>query len=139
MPKPRKSLTELAASGTLQKNLGRYQTRIASKITIAAPIGTAPRHLQAIEKSIWAEVTRSAPSGLLTKSDRLALEVLCRLVARTRTAEFKTSESNALLAVLGKFGLTPSDRLKMSLEPLPEPTVQTAEQKAWDELAELDD
>jgi hypothetical protein len=35
--------------------------------------------------------------------------------------------------------MTPSDRLKLSLEPLPEPSIQTAEEKAWAELDELDD
>lgn len=139
MPKPRKSLTELVASGTLQKNLGRYSTRIAAHTTVIAPIGTAPRQLPAIERSIWAEAVRTAPPGLLSRSDRLAVEVLCRLVARMRTSEFKISELNALVGVLARFGMTPTDRVKLNLEPLPEPTIQTEEDKAWAALDELDD
>jgi hypothetical protein len=138
MPTPRKSLTELAQTGTLSKHLGRYEARIASRTTVIAPIGKPPTHLPAIERSIWGEIVRTAPPGLLTKSDRLSLEILGKLVARMRTSEFKVSELNALVAVLGKFGMTPADRLKMNLEPPPEPAAQSEQDARWAELDELD-
>ena len=138
MPTPRKTITELAVSGTLGKNLGRYQARIASRTTVIAPIGKPPAHLPPVERGIWAEVVRSAPPGLLTKSDRISFEILCRLVARMRTAPFKVSELNALMAVLGKFGMTPGDRYRMNVEPIAEPRAQSAEDAKWAALEELD-
>jgi len=138
MPTSRKSIAELAVSGTLGKNLGRYKSRIASRTTVIAPIGKAPNHLPTIERGIWAEVVRSAPPALLTKSDRISLEILCRLVARMRTAPFKASELNALTAVLGKFGMTPGDRFRMNVEPIAEPHAQYAEDAKWAALEALD-
>ena len=136
MPKPRKSLAQLSASGTLAKNKGRYASRIAAIPTVLMPIGKPPRHLPAVERTIWAELTKSAPAGLLQRSDRIALEIACKLVARMRTVDAKTSELNGLMATLGKLGFSPLDRLRLNLEPPPpEPSAQDA---IWDELDELD-
>jgi hypothetical protein len=118
--------------------MGRYQARIASRTAAIAPIGKAPAHLSPIERRIWAEVIRSCPPRLLTKSDGTSLEVLCKLTARMRTSDLKTSELNALMAILGKFGMTPGDRLKMNLEPIPEPSAKAADNSKWAELEQLD-
>jgi hypothetical protein len=106
--------------------------------SIAAPLGIAPRHLPALERNIWAEVVRIAPPNLLTKSDRIIVEIAVRLIARMRVGDYKTSDLNALSSVLAKIGFSPIDRIKMSLEPMPAPSVITAEDEAWDELAQLD-
>jgi hypothetical protein len=136
MPKPRKSLAQLSASGTLAKNKGRYADRIAAIPTVLMPIGKPPRHLPTDERALWAELVKAAPPGLLQRSDRIALEVACKLVARMRTADAKTSELNALMATLGKLGVSPLDRLRLNLEPPPpEPSAQDA---LWAELDELD-
>ena len=76
IPKPRKSPSQLAKSGTLQKNLGRYQARITAQTAVIAPIGTAPRYLPAIERFRMGRCSAECASGLLTKSDRVAFEVL---------------------------------------------------------------
>jgi hypothetical protein len=55
-----------------------------------------------------------------------------------RVGDYKTSDLNALSSVLAKIGFSPIDRIKMSLEPMPAPSVITAEDEAWDELAQLD-
>lgn len=139
MPKRRKTLAELDKSGTLRHNLSKYQGRINALGVVSAPIGPAPRHFPPLERSIWVEIVRIAPPNLLTKSDRLIVEVVVRLVAKMRTAnELKTSDLNALSSVLAKIGLSPLDRLKMSLEPIPAAAVVSAEDKAWAELDELD-
>jgi hypothetical protein len=138
MPTPRQSLTELAHTGTLGKNRDRYQSRIASRTTVITPLGKAPVHLSATERSIWAEVVRCAPPGLLTKSDRLSLEIVVRLVACVRSPEAKSGDSTVLMALLGHFGMNPSDRYKMALEPPPEPKAQSDEEARLAELDELD-
>jgi hypothetical protein len=55
-----------------------------------------------------------------------------------RLPDAKPSEINALIAVLAKFGMTPGDRFKLNLEPLPEPKAQSAQDKQWDELEQFD-
>jgi hypothetical protein len=138
MPKPRKTLEELDESGTLRHNLSKYRGRIAARMTVSAPIGAAPRHLLAPERAIWSEVVKIAPSAALTKSDRIFLEILVRLIAKMRAGTYKTSDLNALTSLLAKAGMTPADRLRLDLQPIPEPNAQSAEDAAWDALAELD-
>jgi hypothetical protein len=138
MPTPRKSLRELLESGTLQKNIGRYQARIAAVANVISPIGRAPNHLTAPEKAIWAELVKTAPPGLLMKNDRLIVEVAVKLVHRMRTSEPKSSEINALATVLSKLGMNPTDRVKMNLEPPIDPSVQTEEDRRWAALDDLD-
>jgi phage terminase small subunit len=136
MPKQRKSLQQLAESGTLHKNPGRYVGRWVAQSAPFRPIGKAPAHLPATEKAIWAELTKAAPARLLQRSDRLFLEVCCKLVARMRAGDNpKSSEINALTNILGKLGLNPTDRAKLDLETPTQPTVKTS---PWDELDELD-
>jgi hypothetical protein len=138
MPTPRKTIAQLALTGTLSRHSGRYQSRIASKTTVISPIGKAPTFLSPHEKTIWAEIVRTAPPGVLTKSERIGLEVIVKLVARMRTDQIKPSELNTLFAMLGRYGMNPADRLKMNLEPLPEPKTQSEQDARWAELEQLD-
>jgi|ERR1700722_1802197 phage terminase small subunit len=136
MPKQRKTLQQLAESGTLHKNPGRYVGRWVAQTAPFRPIGKAPAHLPATEKAIWAELTKAAQPGLLQRSDRLFLEVCCKLVARIRTAENpKSSEINSLTNILGKLGLNPTDRAKLDLETSTQPKTNPS---PWDALDELD-
>jgi hypothetical protein len=118
MPTPRKTLEELAASGTLGKNLGRYRNRLETHVASATPIGRAPSHLNSADRAIWAEITRTSAPGLLQKTDRLAVEALVRLVGKMRAQDVKTSDLNALINLLGRLGLSPLDRLKFDLPPV---------------------
>lgn len=138
MPTPRKSLSQLAASGTLGRNKGRYESRIAALPNFIRPVGKAPPHLPPVERAVWAEIVRGAPDGLLQRSDRLIVEVLSRLVVRMRTSNPKSSELNAVVNVLGKMGLTPADRSKLNLESPPDPSVKSEQDARWAELDELD-
>jgi|ERR1700678_718556 len=141
MPTPKRTLAELKLSGTYQQNKKRYDHLANPVVTIQLPIGRPPVHLQAAEKAAWAELVRVAHPGLLTRSDRLILEIAAKLIVRMRTSDAKTSEFNALLGVLAKLGMTPAARLKMNLQPLEltaNPPKQTEEEKLWDALDELD-
>jgi len=141
MRTPKKSLAELKLSGTFQQNKKRYEHLTDPVVTIQLPVGRPPAHLQAAEKAAWAELVRVAHSGLLTRSDRVILEIAAKLIVRMRTSDAKTSEFNALLSVLAKLGMTPAARLKMNLQPLElpaNPVAKSEEDKVWDQLAELD-
>ena len=139
MPTPRKSLAELALTGTLQRHPGRYAARLSGG-TVIEPIGRAPTHLSTNEKITWAEIAKQAPPGLLTKSDRISLEIVTKLVIRMRVGEMKPSELSSLMSLLGKLGMNPTARAKMQIPEPPVPAAErAAEQKAWDDLAEHDD
>jgi hypothetical protein len=108
--------------------------------TILIPIGRPPARLAAAQKAAWVELVRKAHPGLLTRSDRIILEIAARLIVRMRQPEAKISDYNALLTVLGKLGMTPASRLKMNLPPIkvPTPEVQSEDDRQWAALDELD-
>lgn len=138
MPTPRKTIAQLADSGTLARNKGRYKSRIAAQPNFIRPVGKAPTHLSPGARAAWAEAVKNAPHGLLERSDRLILEVLSRLVVRMRTSEPKTSELNALVNILSKMGLTPADRAKLNVPAPIDPAVKAAEDDQWAAFDELD-
>lgn len=88
--------------------------------------------------AIWAEVVKAAPKGLLTRSHRVAVEVLVGLITKLRAGTIKPGEVNTLLSTLSKFGLSPETITEQIPEPQPESTEKTPEQLAWDALDELD-
>lgn len=66
---------------------------------------------------VWDEVVRQVVPGVLTISDRLALELVCRLLAeiRLKPDEISVGKVTALANLLGRFGLTPADRAKVTV------------------------
>lgn len=139
MPTPRKSLAQLAASGTLGKNLGRYKSRLAAVPTIIHPPGRAPAHFNVKQKAVWAEILRTAPQGVLTKSDRLAIEILVNMLLKIRSIDApSTSDYNAIVNMFGKMALTPASRHSMNVERTPGPHELSAEERAFAALDELD-
>lgn len=67
--------------------------------------------------SIWDEVVAQTVPGVMTMSDRLALEMVCRLMAeiRSKPDEISVGKVTALCNLLGRFGLTPADRAKVTV------------------------
>jgi phage terminase small subunit len=140
MPTPKKNLAELRLSGTYQQNKRRYEHLTKPVPTILIPIGRPPMHLRPAEKAAWIELVRTAHPGLLSRSDRIIVEIAARLIVRMRHPDAKNSEYTALLTVLSKLGMTPASRLKLNLPPIavPTPEVQSEEDRQWAELDELD-
>ena len=142
MPTPPKSIAALKLSGTFQRNPARYKDRdnpvLTDKTLPKTPLGSVPTHLPAPERAIWAEVVKAAPKGLLSRSHRVAVEVLVGLIAKLRAGTIKPGEVNTLLTTLSKFGLSPEAVPEPVPEPLPASTEKTAEQLAWDELDQFD-
>jgi hypothetical protein len=60
---------------------------------------------------IWDEVVSQIAPGVLTIGDRMAMEIVCRLMVEIRKAPTKLSvgKVNALCSSQDRFGLTPSD------------------------------
>ena len=81
--------------------------------------GIGPHHstLTEYEASIWDEVVGISYSGVLGEADRIALEMMCRLIAEMRLnfEEMTAAKITQLSQLLGRFGMTPSDRTKISI------------------------
>jgi phage terminase small subunit len=79
-------------------------------------IGSAPKHFTDKEKKIWREYVRGLASGVGKSSDRWAAESIVRLKAKERAGTIKGNELAQLTSLYGRFGLTPADRAKISVE-----------------------
>lgn len=78
-------------------------------------IGEASGQLNEYERKIWDEVVGISYPGVLGEADRVALEMMCRLIAEMRLdfVEMTAAKITQLSQLLGRFGMTPSDRTKI--------------------------
>lgn len=65
--------------------------------------------------AIWHELVSQAPPGVLTSSDRLHVEMVCRLIHRIRTNTAKSGDYNTVREFLGKMAMNPADRTKVQI------------------------
>lgn len=81
----------------------------------ARGIGEAPQTLMEHEREIWDEVVGMSYPGVLGEADRMALEMMCRLIAEMRLnfEGMTAAKITQLSQLLGRFGMTPSDRTKI--------------------------
>ncbi|MGF2734833.1 hypothetical protein [Marinobacter sp. DUT-1] len=111
MPRPRKpaKIQEISA---WKKNPQRRREEFEP----VDDIGPAPDSLT-VEFEIWEEIAGMVPPGVLGSSDRIALEALCRLIFKMRYDfdNMSAAQLGRLENLLGKFGLTPSDRSRVML------------------------
>lgn len=80
-----------------------------------------PAHLKLTPKlrAIWVEVVTTLAPGVGKSSDILGVESLVRLKAKERSGRITGAERGQLIALYGRFALTPSDRCKVSVEKKP--------------------
>lgn len=101
--------------GSDKKNPQRFRGR-ENEPQPQGGIGPAPDHLSEPEQKIWDEVVDLMPPGVLGDTDRLALEQMVRLVYESRYGEeFNAAKGTQLMGYFGRFGMTPSDRAKISV------------------------
>jgi len=79
------------------------------------PIGDPPKTFNDAQLQAWKDIVSMAPRGVLTVADTLAVENASRLLAAEREGTNSDSQGRRLDALLGKFGMTPSDRSKVSV------------------------
>ena len=128
MPARRKSAHELALSGAASINPGRYGGR-GEVPTSGTAFGYCPKHLSPSQRDIWKELVSLAPRGLLTASDRMAVELAVRLIERSRAGGQKASEVAVLVTLMARLGMTPSDRQRLQITPQ-----QPDEDDGWGDL-----
>lgn len=105
----------LDARGAFKKN---PQRRRDGEPEVKEPIGQVPDSLNEGEAGCWRELVDAAPLGVFTRADRLSVEVAAKLLWESRTdfANMRDGRVSRLLAILGQFGMTPSERAKLSIE-----------------------
>jgi hypothetical protein len=132
----KKTTRQLIMSGTLLNNPGRYMNRATACDHKAGPLGEPPSQMANIEKAIWHEIAANAGEGWLTASDRLLVELACRLTRRLRNpkAAILNSEMNTLANILSKLGMSPTDRTKVDAPP---ETATPVADDPWEQLTRM--
>ena len=112
MGAPRKPTALKQVQGTDQKNKDRLNPDEPSP---TRGIGPAHKTLSGYEQEIWDEIVGISYRGVLGEADRIALEMMCRLVAEMRLdfVEMTAAKITQLSQLIGRFGMTPSDRTKI--------------------------
>jgi phage terminase small subunit len=106
----------LELNGAFKKNPQRRR----EEPNVDSELGPPPDHFDDARCAAWAEVVGMAPEGVLTKSDRLAIEMLSDLLVRYRASmapagdKFTSADRRDLLAILARFGMTAADRSRVS-------------------------
>lgn len=113
MGRPAKPTAVLELVGAYKKNPQRKRKNEPKPAQGIGKFTEGPTDLS----SIWDEVVAQTVPGVMTMSDRLALEMVCRLMAeiRSKPDEISVGKVTALCNLLGRFGLTPADRAKVAV------------------------
>jgi len=112
MARPRTPTNILEIRGAYDKHPERKKEREFEPI-VRTPIGACPEHLSPEIAAAWIEIVRLAPAGVLTSADALAVELAASLFALHRAGKIDSKDRGQLIVLLGKFGMTPSDRSKV--------------------------
>ncbi len=111
--RPRKPTRHLELIGAFKKDPARKRAR-ALEPQPTPGLGDPPEHLDEAAKARWEELKTIVAEGVLTVQDRPSAEIVCVLWARFRRGELKSADLRLLGSLLGKFGLTPSERSKVA-------------------------
>lgn len=133
MSRPRTPTAVLEARGAYENHPERRVSR-EHEPQPTAGIGNAPKHFTAEQKKIWKEFVKIVPPGVLFNSDRWLLETLVVLKSREREGTISDTARSQMIACLGKLGMTPADRSKVSA--VPASAKKQKETSAWDLLDE---
>jgi len=113
MARPRTPTNVLELRGAYKKNPQKKRKTEPKPLAGVGKFTEGPTSLT----EIWDEVVSQTVPGVMTISDRLALEMVCRLTAEIRLNpdEISVGKVSALCGMLGRFGLTPADRSKVTI------------------------
>jgi hypothetical protein len=113
MSRPRKPTAVHALTGAIEHDPGRFADRAREPID-DRPLGPPPESMRPDQRAAWMEIERLAP--WLAFADRLAVEVTSWLLARFRldASSMPPALLTRLETMLGRLGLTPSDRSKVA-------------------------
>jgi hypothetical protein len=82
-------------------------------------LGESPAYFNEAQGTIWDELKVQLPIGLAKSADRCMFEIAVRLMDRFRREGLKPTELAQLINALGRLGMSPSDRSKCAMPPVP--------------------
>lgn len=114
MGRPRKPTSIQEAKGYFKKHPDRRRDGEPIVTEALCPPGG---HLQPDEVAAYQEIAKYAPTGVLTRADSIHVELTARLLAQSRRdwASFPAGKIGLIHNSLGKMGMNPSDRAKLSI------------------------
>ncbi len=102
--------------GAFEKNPQRRR----EEPEVERELGEPPPHFDEARRAAWAEIVSHAPAGVLTRADRIAVEMLADLLTRYRASmapdgeKFTSADRRDLMALLARFGMTAADRSRVA-------------------------
>lgn len=114
MARPRTPSNVLELRGSFKKDPQRNRKNEPKTVGDVGSYSVGPTD----QKEIWNELIAACPKNVLTGSDRIALEIAVEYMRQFRldpvgcTAE----RVKTLINLLARFGMTPADRAKLSIE-----------------------
>src|SRR5262249_19607174 len=106
-----KTKRDLAASGTLDKNPGRYRDKRDGKSPKDPPLGEPPGHLDFAQAHCWNQFRTEMP--WLTASDATLVEMACTLRAQLMCGILSVKDYGALRALIVQLSGTTLSRDRM--------------------------
>ena len=113
MAKPRTPSAVLAARGAFDKNPNRAREDFDSGDFDKS----APDYFNSDQVAVWNELIGLLPPGVLQATDRMAVELTARLIARFRSIdddEVNMAQVAQIRTALASLGMTPADRSRVS-------------------------
>ena len=126
MGRPRTPTNVLDKRGAFEKD---PQRKRSAEPKPTADIGDPPKSFDRKHKATWKELMGIIPPGVLFNSDRWSVEALVCLMVEFRRdpTRFSAAQYARLENLLGKMGMTPSDRSKVVVK-------QEKKADGWDDL-----
>ncbi len=118
MPKPRTPSNVLEARGAFAHNPDRAREDFES----GAFDKVAPAYFNACQVLVWNEMVGLLPESVLQATDRMAVELTARLVARFRSQnddDVTSAQVAQIRTALASLGMTPADRSRVSSKKAP--------------------
>lgn len=117
MGRPRTATEILRARGAFRKDPQRArpgEPKPAHELRKSAPANLTPP-----QRAAWRRIVRICPPGVLKDSDEIVVELGACLLAEFQAdpAGMGTSRIGRLMTLLGKLGLSPSDRAGLAIKP----------------------
>lgn len=115
MGRPRIATAIHELKGTGRKHPERMRERENEPMP-TGPLGAAPAHFDDDEVAMWAEISGILPYGVAGDSDRLIVEMLCRVMLQLRDTPRGQLDPPLLgkfQSLVGALGMTPADRSKV--------------------------
>lgn len=144
MGRPRKPTAQHELNGSFDKHPERKAER-ALEPKPDGPLGPPPDCFKSDDYTgkrmliLWNEIISEAPPGVLTMSDRKHVEMTTRLLFKIRHGNPRPGDFTALEKALGKMGMNPADRSKVSIVPNNSvPTNAPSQRKTFHDLANED-